>query len=211
MGSSRLAVIRAALRGRGGDPTTGPIDRAILFLVVPMVLEMAMESVFAITDIFFVSRLGADAAADATVQAIALGLITALVLGIAGGLAAEHLLRMMGAGRSVIGVGVGYTRVLLSTNVVVLLLFLINAAFRGAGDAAIAMRVLWLANGINVVLDPCLIFGVGPFPELGVTGAAVATSIGRGSGVLLQLWMLFRGNGRLAVHARHVRINFGVM
>lgn len=240
-----------ALRGRGGDPTQGPIRRAIVLLAVPMVLEMAMESVFAVVDIFYVSQLGADAvaavglteslltmvytvamglgigvtatvarrtgerdpegAAVATVQAIILGITVSAALGVLGALHAPRLLALMGADPAVVQVGRGYAAVMLAGNGAILLLFLLNAAFRGAGDAAVAMRVLWIANGINLVLDPLLIFGLGPFPELGVTGAAVATTIGRGTGVALQLYLLLRGSERLRVHARHLRVRPGVM
>jgi putative MATE family efflux protein len=235
-----------ALRGTGGDPTSGPLNRAIIVLAVPMVLEMVMESVFAVVDIFFVSRLGDDAiagvaiteslltlvytvamglsigvtamvarrigendpdgAASATVQAVMLGGVVALVFGLVGVVWTSDLLRLMGAEPGTIAVATPYTRIMFATNAVIVLLFLQNAAFRGAGDAAIAMRMLWLANGINIVLDPCLIFGLGPFPELGVQGAAIATSIGRGTAVLVQLMALFRLKGRLNVHWEHVRV-----
>jgi putative MATE family efflux protein len=246
-----LAVAADALRGRAGDPARDPIGRAIVLLAVPMVLEMAMESVFAVVDIFFVSRLGAaavaavglteslltviytiaaglsigvtaivarrtgegdrDGAAAATVQAIALAVGLAAVLGVVGVANAPALLRAMGAGDDVIGIGGGYAAVALGGSIVVLLLFLLNAAFRGAGDAVVAMRVLWIANGINIVLAPLLIFGVGPFPKLGVTGAAIATVIGRGTGVALQLYILLRGGERLRVGARNLRLQFGIM
>lgn len=244
-------VVAEAVRGREIDPTQGPVGRAIVLLAVPMVLEMAMESVFAVVDIFFVSQLGAhavaavglteslltivytvavglsigvtamvarrtgerdpDGAAETTVQAMLLGGAIAVALGIAGALSAPRLLALMGADARVVALGSGYATVMLGGNVVILLLFLLNAAFRGAGDAAVAMRVLWLANGINLVLDPCLIFGLGPFPEMGVTGAAVATNIGRGVGVAAQLAILLRGSGRLRLHARHLRVQFGLM
>jgi putative MATE family efflux protein len=205
-----------------------------------------MESLFAVVDIFFVSRLGAaavatvaltesmltvvftlalglsigvtatvarrigeqdpDGAARVTVQAIALGIGIAAVIGVSGAILAPDMLRLMGASSESVATGVGYTRVMLGGNATLLLLFMINAAFRGAGDAVVAMRVLWLANSINIVLDPMLIFGVGPFPELGVAGAAVATNIGRGIGVLAQLWLLGRVGKRLQVSRRHVRI-----
>lgn len=247
----RLRLVLNALRGREGTPTEGPLGAAILFLAIPMVLEMAMESVFAVVDIFFVSQLGAasvaavglteslmtivytvamglsigvtatvsrrvgerdpEAAGAATVQAMLLGAALAAVLGVFGVWQADTLLRLMGAGPEVVAVGVGYTRVLLGLNGVILMLFLLNAAFRGAGDAAIAMRVLWLANGLNIVLDPLLIFGLGPFPELGVTGAAVATSIGRGVAVCVQIYTLFRLSDRLRITVDQFRVRLDVI
>jgi putative MATE family efflux protein len=246
-----LGVVGDALRGRTGDLARGPLGTAIVLLAVPMVLEMLMESVFAVVDIFFVSRLGADAvaavgltesflgliytvaaglsigvtaivarrtgegdtegAAVATIQAVVIAVVLSTLLGVAGVLGAPTLLRVMGAGDDVVRIGTGYAAVSLGGSVVILLLFLLNAAFRGAGDAAVAMRVLWLANGINIVLDPLLIFGIGPFPELGVTGAAVASVIGRGTGVALQLYILLRADGRLRVALRHLRIRIGIM
>lgn len=246
-----LETVADALRGRNGDPARDPIGRAIVLLAVPMVLEMIMESVFAIVDIFFVSRLGAaavaavgltesllsimypiaaglgigvtavvarrtgegdlDGAAVATVQAILFSAVLAVALGIIGALGAPGLLRLMGAGDDVVAVGAGYAAIALGANGIVLFLFLLNAAFRGAGDAAVAMRVLMIANGLNIVLDPLLIFGLGPFPELGVTGAAIATAIGRGTGVVLQFYILLRGAGRLRVMARHIRVRLGIL
>ncbi|HEX6134447.1 MAG TPA: MATE family efflux transporter [Longimicrobiales bacterium] len=240
------ALLGAAVRGTGGSPTEGSIPRAIAILAVPMVLEMIMESVFAVVDIFFVSRLGADAvaavgiteslftivytvgvglsigvtavvarrigernpaaASDATFQALVLGVVVSVVLGVLGGWKAESLLRLMGASEAVIEQGSGYARVMFGGNAAVMLLFLLNAAFRGAANAAIAMRVLWIANAVNIVLDPLLIFGIGPFPALGVTGAAVATTIGRGIGVALQLAVLLGGIGALELSVRSVRI-----
>jgi putative MATE family efflux protein len=152
-----------------------------------------------------------DEAATAAVQGIGLGLGLALVIGVAGGLAAPDLLRLMGASDQVVATGAGYTRVMLGGNGVILLLFLINAIFRGSGDAVIAMRTLWLANGLNMVLAPCLIFGVGPFPRLGVTGASVGTTIGRGIGVLFQLYCLSRTGRRVTVRKSHLAIRPGVM
>jgi putative MATE family efflux protein len=246
-----FADVRAAIRGAEHDYTEGPIGRALLLLAVPMVLETAMESLFALTDVFWVSRLGpeavstigfteslltvvyalaiglsigvtamvarrigekdADGAARATVQAVFLGLFVAAAIGVAGALFAPRILELMGAAPAVVAEGTGYARIMLGGNATVLLLFLLNAAFRGAGDAAIAMRVLWLANGINIVLDPLLIFGVGPFPELGMDGAAVATNVGRGTAVLIQLVTLARASGRLRVRRRHVRLEPAVM
>ena len=237
------AAVKEALRGSHRDFTSGPLGTAILVLAIPMVLEMVMESVFAVVDVFFVGRLGAAAvatvgltesmlavvytiavglaigatamvarrfgegdregAAHAAAQALLLGLGVALVIGVTGALLAPRLLAVMGASPEVIATGTGYTRMMLAGNASIVLLFLVNAVFRGAGDAAIAMRVLWLANALNIVLGPCLIFGLGPFPKLGVTGAAVATTIGRGTGVLFAASRLLGGKGRIAVRRHH--------
>jgi putative MATE family efflux protein len=244
-------AVREALRGSRRNYTEGPIGPAILVLAIPMVLEMAMESIFVICDVYFVGKLGADAvatvgltesmmaivytlamglsigvsatvarrigekdpegAARTAVQGIALGLLVAAALGALGAVFAASLLRMMGASESVIASGSGFTRVMLGGNASVLLLFLINGIFRGAGDAALSMRTLWLANAINILLGPCLIFGIGPFPELGVVGAAVATTTGRGVGVLFAAWQLFRTGSRVHVSRDRVQLDGALM
>jgi putative MATE family efflux protein len=238
--------LRDAVRGVQLDCTKERLGRAILLLSVPMMLEMSMESVFAVVDVFFVMRLGPAAAATvgltealltllyalaiglsmgttamvarrigekkpsaaavAAVQAIVLGLALALLVGVAGGMAAPGMLGLMGASPEIISIGAGYTRVIFGGNLVIFLLFLINAVFRGAGDPSMAMRSLWIANCINIVLDPCLIFGLGPFPELGLTGAAIATTTGRGIGVLYQLRALFAGSTRVRIEPRHLTV-----
>ncbi len=244
-------LARHAIRGTGGDPTRQPLRRAIILLSIPMVLEMVMESLFAVVDIFFVSRLGdhamagvaltesvlsiiytvamglsigvtalvarrtgegdAEGAARGAAQAVVLGLILAVLFGWAGLVYAEDILHLMGADETVTATALPYTRIMLGGNVVILLLFLQNAAFRGAGDAAIAMRVLWIANGLNIVLDPLLIFGIGPFPELGVQGAAVATTIGRGTAVLVQVFTLFNRGRTLRLRRSHLRMQPALM
>jgi putative MATE family efflux protein len=241
-----IDFVRLSLRNDDVDYTGGPIGRALGLLAIPMMLEMSMESVFAVVDIAFVSQLGTDAiaavgitealvtvlyavavglgmgvtamvsrrigakqtdaAASVTGQALWIGAVLSIVIGVSGVMYAEEMLTMMGASDSVVETGTGFTAVLLGGSASILYLFLLNAAFRGAGDAAVALRSLWLANGLNIILDPCLIFGLGPFPEMGVTGAAVATTIGRGTGVLYQLWYLFDGRGRLEFQFRHLRI-----
>lgn len=244
-------TIRQSLAGsHHGSYTDGSIDRAIVLLAIPMVLELVLESVFAVVDVFFVSRIGPDAvatvglteammtmiyavamglgmgatatvarrmgekdpegAAIAAVQAIALGLLVAVPVGLAGFWFARPILGLMGATPDVLAHS-SFTAILFGFNGVILMLFLINAVFRGAGDAAIAMRVLWIANAFNIALDPCLIFGLGPFPELGVTGAAVATTTGRSIGVLVQLYYLSRSDGRITIARRHLRLNPAVM
>jgi putative MATE family efflux protein len=248
---SLWTTLKEAVRGSHQDFTEAPIGRAVILLAVPMVLEMLMESVFAVVDIFFVGRLGASAvatvglteslmvivyalaiglsigaaatvarrigekdperAALTAVQAIILGLVVAVVIGFIGVAFGPQLLVMMGADADVLAIGSTFPRVMVGGSGTVLLLFLINAVFRGAGDAAIAMRVLWFANLINITLGPCLIFGIGPFPEMGVTGAAVATTIGRGCGVLYQLYHLTRSGGRLTVGRRHLRVDGATM
>ncbi|QSQ12330.1 MATE family efflux transporter [Myxococcus landrumensis] len=245
------ASLKEAMHGTERDLTELPVKRAIFLLAVPMVLEMVMESIFAVVDVFFVGRLGADAvatvglteslltiiyaaamglsigatamvsrrigekdperAARTAVQAIGLGVMLAIPISAAGVIFARPLMALMGGSPWVLEHGVRYTQVMLGGMASVFLLFLINAIFRGAGDAAIAMRVLWLANAINIVLAPMLIFGVGPFPELGVMGAAVATTFGRTCGVAYQLYRLGRGSGRLQIRREHVRLEAGTM
>jgi len=240
-----------AVRGTRIDYTTAPVGRAVIMLAVPMVIEMSMESIFAVADVFWVAHLGADAVATvgltesmmtliytaamglsigatalvarrtgehdpdgasrAAGQSILLGLLAAAAIAALGGPNAGALLRVMGAPESVVASGTGFTRIMLGGNATVLLLFLLNAVFRGSGDAAIAMRVLMVGNAINIVLGPCLIFGVGPFPEMGVAGAATATNIGRGTAVLIQLATLARGHGRVRIERRHLRLDFRMM
>ena len=244
-------TIRESIAGsHRGEYTDGPIGRAILLLAIPMVLELVLESVFAVVDVFFVSRLGPDAiatvgltesiltiiyalaiglsvgatatvarrigerdpegAARAAVQAIALGVIVAVPIGLFGFWSARRLLALMGATPAVLAHS-SYAAIVLGFNGIIVMLFLVNAVFRGAGDPAIAMRVLWIANAINICLDPCFIFGLGPFPELGVTGAAVATTTGRCIGVLAQFYFLWRGGGRIVIRREHLRLDPPVM
>ena len=243
--------VREALRGSHQDFTTGNLNRAILLLAIPMVMEMVLESLFAVVDVFWVGRLGADAvatvgltesllslvfavglglslsttamvarrigekdpagAAVAGVQAIAIGLAVSAIIGIPCLFYAPDLLRLMGASPQIISVGSGYARIALAGSGAIMMLFLNNAIFRGAGDAAIAMRLLWVSNIINLVLDPCLIFGWGPFPKLGVAGAALATFTGRSIGVLYQFYRLLRGTERIRILRRQIHLNFSVL
>jgi len=244
-------VLLDALRGVPVDLTQAPLGRALFMLAVPMILEMVMESIFAIVDVFWVAHLGAravatvglteammmivyslamgvsigvmalvarrvgekevGAAARTAAQGIVLGLGIALALGATGVVFAPDLLSLMGADAQLVATGSGFARVMLGANATVFLLFLINAVFRGAGDAAYAMRVLWLGNALNIVLGPCFIFGWGPLPALGVTGAAVGTTIGRGIAVLYQLYLLNSGRSRIAISRRDVGIDLRLM
>ena len=243
---SFFSDLKEAIGGSERDFTSIPISKAIILLSIPMVLEMIMESVFALVDIFFVSRLGAEAvatvgiteslmtivyaigiglsvgttamvsrrigekrpekAAVAAVQAIFAGVVVSLLFTAAGIFFSKDLLRLMGASESTVESGYMYPAIMLGGNAVIMLLFIINAVFRSSGDAAISMRVLWFANILNIILDPLFIFGWGPFPELGVQGAAVATNIGRGSAVLYQLYLLGRGRFRVKVRRQQVVI-----
>ncbi len=243
--------LRDAVRGTEMDYTQGSIGRAIFLLAVPMMLEMAMESIFAVVDVYFVSELGASAvatvgvteslltlvyavgiglamataavvarrigekdqagAADAAVQAVIVAVVASVPFAAAGIFFAKDILALMGADEWAIEHGYRYTAWMLGGNAVIILLFVINAIFRGAGDAAMAMRVLWVANGANIVLDPVLIFGWGPFPAMGVEGAAIATVIGRSLGVAMQLWVLFRGAKHIRVLWLQVRVDVPVM
>ncbi len=181
--------------------------------VLSLIYTLAMGLSIGVTAVVS-RRIGGgdrDGAARAAAQAVLLGLALAIVFGVAGVAFAPDILHIMGADENVVATGVPYTRIMLGGNVVVLLLFLQNAAFRGAGDAAIAMRVLWIANGLNIVLDPLLIFGLGPFPEMGVQGAAVATTIGRGTAVLVQVYTLFRLGGKLRIRPPHLGIQPAIM
>ena len=242
---SLFRTILQAFRGEHHDYTAAPLNRAVLLLAVPMVLEMVMESLFAVADVFWVSHLGKEAiavvgltesvmsliyavaigisiaataivarrigekdperAAHAAGQVILLGVGCALLIGLVLGTLAPHILDLMGADAATVARGGSFTRIMLGGNVTVFLIFLINAIFRGAGDAVIAMRTLWLANALNIILGPCFIFGLGPFPKLGLAGAAIATNCGRGIGVLYQLWHLAGHHSRIRVRRAHLR------
>ena len=239
--NSFVSIMREAIRGSERDFTKGPIGLAIFLLAVPMILEMSMESLFAVVDIFFVAKLGADAvaivgltesimaliyavafglaigatatvsrrigekdiegAAKSAAHVLYLGVIISIIISAIGIIFAPDLLKALGASPSIAIEGTPFMRIMLGGNAVVIFIFLLNAIFRGAGDAAIAMRVLVLSNGLNMILAPCFIFGVAFFPELGVTGAAVGTTIGRGIGVSYAAYHLFKPGGRIHVDA----------
>jgi MATE family, multidrug efflux pump len=244
-------AIREAIRGSQQDFTEGSLRRAIVLLAIPMVLEMVMESLFAVVDTFWVAHLGANAmatvgltesvlmlvycgamglsmsatamvarrigekdskgAAVAAVQAILVGVVASVLVAVGGSAIAPKLLEIMGASPDVIAIGRHYAAIMMGSTVAIILLFLNNGIFRGAGDAAIAMRVLWLSNFINLLLDPCFIFGLGPFPEFGLAGAAVSTTIGRSIGVVYQMWILFSGHSRVKILPRQFRVHWDVM
>ncbi|MEO6130351.1 MAG: MATE family efflux transporter [Saprospiraceae bacterium] len=243
--SSFFSLLRTAISGAEKEFTTGSIDKAIFLLAVPMVLEMVMEGLFALVDIFFVSKLGKEATATiglteviitqvvalalglsmattamvarrigekdregaciAAMQSIFIGVILCSVIAVIFFFTAGDLLKFMGGSPELILKGNGYTRILLTGSSTLFFLFLLNGIFRGAGDASIAMRTLWLANGVNIILDPLLIFGLGPFHEFGVAGAAIATTIGRGIGVCYQVYHLVNGKSIIHLQRRHFR------
>jgi putative MATE family efflux protein len=244
-------TVKEAVRGSEQNFTEGGIGRAIFLLSVPMVLEMLMESLFGVVNVFWVARLGKEQAAAVGVtesmltivftvamglsmgttamvarrigekdpegaarvaeQSILLGILISIPIAVAGALFSKQLFQAMNAEAGVILAGGGYMAIIFGANIVIMLLFLINAIFRGAGDAAIAMRALWIGNLINLVLDPCLIFGLGPFPELGVTGSAIATTIGRGVAVIYQFTKLSGGASRVPVRFDRMLPNIGLM
>ncbi len=246
-----VSLFVIAARGKEQNFTSGSIRRAVFMLSIPMILEMIMESIFALVDIYFVSSLGENATAtigltesvltlvyavaiglsmgataivarrvgeedingatQAAVQAIALGIGVAAIISVIGILFPKDILRLMGGSPELIAEGYGYTQILLGGNVTIMLLFLINAVFRGAGDASVAMKVLILSNVLNIILDPMFIFGFGPIPAFGVKGAAIATTIGRGSAVIFQLLILFFGWSKIKVGVKDLVIRAGVM
>lgn len=246
-----LREIFESIAGTDKDFTSVSLGKAILLLSIPMVLEMIMESVFAVVDIFFISRLGADAIAtvgiteslmtvvyaigfgfsigttalisrrigekrkDAAsvvaVQSIFIGIAVSIIIAIPGIFFAEDILKLMGANAAIVNEMSVYTTIILSSNVVIMLLFIINAVFRSAGDAAISMRVLWLANILNIILDPLLIFGWGPVPALGIKGAAIATTTGRGLAVIYQFYVLFHGKKRIQLSYQSIVIKLSVI
>lgn len=242
---------KEALSGKEQDFTNGSIRKAVILLAVPMIMEMMMESVFAVVDIFYVSKVSVNAvatigltesvvtliyavaiglsmaataivarrigeknrqgASQAAVQVIFLGIVVATIISAVGILYPKEILQLMGAEPDLIEEGYGYTQVLLGGNVTIMLLFLINAIFRGAGDASIAMWVLVVSNGLNIILDPIFIFGLGPVPAFGVEGAAIATTIGRGTAVLFQLLVLFYGWSKIKVALKDLVFRAAIM
>ncbi|MBI1781452.1 MAG: MATE family efflux transporter, partial [Sphingobacteriales bacterium] len=248
---SLFKLFKQAIKGEVKDFTTGSIDKAIFLLAVPMVMEMALESLFAIVDIYFVNKVGPHAVATVILTESVLTILYSVAWGLSMGVTAmiarrageknfeaageiasqailiclgfsviisiigigfpKELLGFMGAQKEAIETGYHFPQIMLGTNIVIMLLFVNNAVFRGAGDAAVAMRALWIANIINIILDPLFILGIGPFPKLGVNGAGVATSIGRGIGVIYQLYFLFKGNGLVRVYAKHFKANWDII
>ncbi len=246
-----LKIIWDAIRGTEKDFTSGSINRAIVLLSIPMILEMVMESLFAVVDIYFVGKIGENAintvgltesvlmlvyslaiglamgatamvsrrigekrpqeAAKVAAQAVILASSIAIIMGVLGFIYAEEILRFMGGSEELIESGKGYTKIISASNIVIMLIFLLNGVFRGAGDAAIAMRVLWLSNGLNIILDPIFIFGLGPIPAFGVEGAAIATTIGRGTGVLFQLYVLYKGSSIIKLRLSNFKVRVKII
>lgn len=250
--ASLFRLFRQAVRGDEQNFTEGSIDRAIFLLSIPMILEMAMESLLAVVDIYFISRLNNNdavtavgltetvmalvyslamglgmaatamvarrigekdgpGAAVAAVNALYIGLVVSLVVTVVGIFFPDEILRIMGASNDIIDVGGGFTRLMLLGNFSIVALFLINAIFRGAGNAAIAMQSLWVANIVNMVLDPILIFGWGPFEGVGVQGAAIATNIGRACGVLYQVYFLMGDRGIIKIHKENIKVDWSII
>ena len=250
--NSFFRLLKTALKGDEQDYTSLGIDKAIFLLSVPMILEMLMESVFAVVDVFYVSMLNDNdavatigltesvltvvysiaiglsmgatamvarrvgekdipAARVAAMQAIYIGLVFSIVVSVAGIFFSADILRLMGGSETLIERNIGYTRWMFSGNITIMLLFLINAIFRGAGDASLAMRSLILANGLNILLDPLFIFGFGPIPAMGVEGAAIATNIGRGMGVLYQLYHLVAGKRLIRLGRKHLAVKWDII
>lgn len=249
--SATLSIIKESLRGEGHNFTSGSIRRAILLLAIPMMLEMIMESVFAVVDIYFVSHLGKhatqvvgltesvitvvysiaigmsmaatamvarrvgeknmEAASQAAMQAMLLSGMVTLLISIPGFIYAPQILRFMGAEAEAIAMGTVYIRIVMGGSMVIMLLFMINGIFRGAGDAMMALKSLWLANICNIILCPLLIRGLGPIPAMGLTGAAIATTIGRSIGVLYQLYHLFNGKSLIKLTAQKLRPQLELM
>ncbi len=246
-----FSIIKQSLNGEMQDYTTGSIRRAVVLLAVPMVLEMCMESVFAVVDIFFVSHIGKhatsvvgltescitivyslaigismaatamvarrvgeknpDGASKAGMQAMLIALAITVAISIAGFVYAEELLQWMGAEPETISSGINYTRIIMAGSIVIMLLFLLNGIFRGAGDAMMAMKSLWLANICNIILCPLFIRGLGPIPAMGVTGAAIATTLGRGIGVLYQLYHLFDGKRLVKFAVKYLKPDWAII
>ena len=244
-------LLKLALAGKEQDYTRMDLNKAIFMLSVPMILEMLMESLFAVVDVFFVSRLGInsvatvgltesvmmlvyslaigasmavtamvarrigekdrDGACIAAIQSLYVAISISLLISLSGLFYSEEILRLMGAEEEIIKTGAVYTRWMLGSNLVIMFLFLINAIFRGAGDAFLAMRALWIANILNIILDPVLIFGWGPFPAMGIEGAAVATNVGRGIGVSYQLYHLFNGKGVIKIARQHIQLRLDII
>ena len=244
-------LFKDAVSGKEQDFTTGSIKKAVFLLAIPMILEMLMESIFALVDIIYVSRVSVNAvatigltesvitlvyavaiglsmaataivarrigekdkkgASQAAVQVMILGFVIAMIISVIGILYPKEILELMGAEPDLIAEGFGYTKILLGGNLTIMFLFLINAIFRGAGNASIAMWTLILSNGLNIILDPIFIFGFGPIPAYGVEGAAIATTIGRGTAVVWQLTALFYGFGKIKIALKDLVIRVAVM
>ncbi len=248
-----FAIIKQAIQGENMDYTSGSIRKAVFMLAIPMILEMSMESIFAVVDLFFVGHLensqhtiqtvgltesvltiiyslaigismaatatvarrigekNPEAAANAGMQAIWLALLVTVVISVVGFILAPDILRAMGAEPETVAIGSVYTRIMMGGSIVIMLLFLINGIFRGAGNASMAMKSLWIANCCNILLCPLLIRGLGPVQGLGLTGAAVATTVGRGVGVIYQLYHLFRGKSNIRIQSKQVAIDWPVI